>query len=192
MQFKLTFVTALFAASAIAAPVASNGVSCSNAAVAVLQGATKQVSDLNSNLSGTTNVVSLAAAIITGLADNLSTLLNGIVLPCEATLTAQDQQDICDAATTVWSAPVNKQRTQLTGRQFINTDKALVSTLSSKADILAGHILAINVLAAINNLETATTNYLRPVINNLPVCGGSVQSELKVLESDINNAVAAF
>ncbi|KAJ5538852.1 hypothetical protein N7494_008331 [Penicillium frequentans] len=175
MQFKLTFITALFAASAIAAPVASNAVSCSNAAVAALQGATKQVSDLNSNLSGTTTAASLASAIVTGLADDLSTLLNGIVLPCEATLTSQDQQDICDAATT-----------------FINTDKALVSTLSSKAGILSGHILTINVLAVINNLETATTNYLRPVINNMPVCGGTVQSELKVLESDINSAVAAF
>lgn len=101
MQFKLTLITALFAASTIAAPVASNAVSCSNAVVAALQGATKQVSDLNSNLSGTTTAASLASAIITGLADDLSTLLNGIVLPCEATLTSQDQQDICDAATTV-------------------------------------------------------------------------------------------
>ncbi|KAJ5651706.1 hypothetical protein N7507_009132 [Penicillium longicatenatum] len=174
MQFKLTFITALFAASAIAAPT-SSGASCSNAAVAALQGATKQVSDLNSSLAGTTTAASLASAIITGLADNLSTLLNGIVLPCGATLTAQDQHEICNAATT-----------------FINTDKTLVSTLSSKADILSGHILTINVLGAINNLETATTNYLRPIINNLPVCGGTVQAELKALESDINGAVATF
>lgn len=101
MQFKLTFITALFAASAIAAPVASNTASCSNAAIAALQGATKQVSDLNSNLSGTTTAASLVSAIVTGLADDLTTLLNGIVLPCEVTLTSQDQQDICDAATTV-------------------------------------------------------------------------------------------
>ncbi|KAJ5769611.1 hypothetical protein N7520_004170 [Penicillium odoratum] len=175
MQFKLTFITALFAASAIAAPAPSSQASCSQSVVAALNGATKQVSDLNSNLSGAITAVSLVSAIITGFADNLSTLLNGIVLPCDFTLSAQDQQDICDAATS-----------------FINTDKALVSTLSSKASLLSGNILSINAHAAISNLETATTNYLRPVVSNMPICGGSVQSELKVLESDINSVVAAF
>ncbi|KAJ5623596.1 hypothetical protein N7490_012201 [Penicillium lividum] len=136
MQFKFTFITALFAASAIAAPAPSSQASCSQSVVAALNGATKQVSDLNSNLSGTTTAVSLVS--------------------------------------------------------FINTDKALVSTLSNKANLLSGNILSINAHAAISNLETATTNYLRPVVSNMPICGGSVQSELKVLESDINSVVAAF
>ncbi|KAJ5930239.1 hypothetical protein N7466_005732 [Penicillium verhagenii] len=175
MQFKLALVSALFAASAIAVPVASSQASCSQSVVAALNGATKEVSDLNSNLSGTTNAASLAAAIISGFADNMATLLSGIVLPCDYTLSSQDQQDICDAATT-----------------FIDTDKALVSTVSNKANILSASLLSVSVHAAINNLEVATTNYLRPIINNMSICGGSIQSELTVLESKINSAVAAF
>lgn len=44
----------------------------------------------------------------------------------------------------------------------------------------------------LEGMLTYSQNYLLPVINNLPICGGTVQSELKVLESDINSAVAAF
>lgn len=60
MQFKLSFVAALFAATAIAAPVpAESEASCAQTAIAALNGATKEFTGLDKTLSSTTDLASL-------------------------------------------------------------------------------------------------------------------------------------
>ncbi|KAJ5087286.1 hypothetical protein N7456_010902 [Penicillium angulare] len=176
MQFKFPLISALFAISAIATPVPSTQTSCANVAVSALNGLTSQVADLNSALAGKEDPVSLANAIIAGFASDILTILTtGLSLPCDATLTHQNQEDICDAASS-----------------FIKEDKTLVSTLSSKRTVLSDTIWLGAVEGAISGLASATNGYIYPIIDSAPACGGSIESELNSLIDAINEAVGAY
>ncbi|KAJ5272935.1 hypothetical protein N7478_008060 [Penicillium angulare] len=176
MQFKLSIITALFAVSAIASPVPSTQTSCASVAVSALNGLTSQVTDLNSALAGKEDPVALANAIIAGFAsDILTILITGLSLPCDSTLTRQNQEDICDAASS-----------------FIKEDKTLVSTLSSKRTVLSDTIWLSAVEGAISGLASATNGYINPIIDSAPVCGGTLESELNSLVDAINEAVGAY
>lgn len=60
MQFKAPFVAALFAITAVAAPVpADSEASCAQSAVSALNGATKVFTDLDNTLSKDTDLASL-------------------------------------------------------------------------------------------------------------------------------------
>ncbi|KAJ6014878.1 hypothetical protein N7540_009469 [Penicillium herquei] len=159
MQFKLPIISALFAISAIASPVPSSEASCAQQVVSALNDMTQQVTDLKGKIAGTTDVITLATDIITGFDNNIVTLVTGVSLPCDRTLTTQNQEDICNSA---------------------------------KATILSGSIWLHAVESAISGLASATSAYLTPIIDNAPVCGGTVKSELEALESAINNAVKSY
>lgn len=60
MQFKLSLVAALFAASTMASPVPSNEASCSVNAVNAINGLTSQVTNLKNDIADNSNLVSLA------------------------------------------------------------------------------------------------------------------------------------
>ncbi|KAJ5707385.1 hypothetical protein N7488_007186 [Penicillium malachiteum] len=75
---------------------------------------------------------------------------------------------------------------------FINDDESLITTLNNKHTVLSGSIWLHAVESAISGLASATSAYLTPIIDNAPVCGGTVKSELQDLETAINKAVGAY
>ncbi|KAJ5733534.1 hypothetical protein N7493_002320 [Penicillium malachiteum] len=175
MQFKLPIISTLFAISAVASPVPSSETSCAQQVVSALNDMTQQVTDLKGKIAGTTDVITLANDIISGFDNNIVTLVTGVSLSCDSTLTKQDQEDVCNSA-----------------QAFINEDQSLITTLNNKHTILSGSIWLHAVESAISGLASATSAYLTPIIDNAPVCGGIVKSELQALETAINKAVGAY
>ncbi|KAJ5083028.1 hypothetical protein N7532_012071 [Penicillium argentinense] len=169
MQFELSALMAVLAATAIASPVPTADKSmCASKVVSTLNSLTKDVTagtEKNQNRQGPFATKFLFQAIVSGGRATFRlfpTLTKAIATAGETgcqNLSEEDQKRVCAAA-----------------------QMKLVKELGGKKCLLRSHRLATLISAVLRTEEGAVDIYLLGIVPNTPVCGDNLESTVKNLQ----------
>ncbi|KAJ0421372.1 hypothetical protein BJY00DRAFT_312279 [Aspergillus carlsbadensis] len=159
MHFDLPTLATLLAVAA-AAPSKRQDSACATNAVATLSTLTQEVQTLETSVENISaeNVFTSTPTVLNAVIANIRTLANGPGLPCDTELSADEQQEICDAASA-----------------FVTANMKLVQALGDQKGLLAVTPLSAAVREVGRNLEAAMDSFLLPIVDSTPACGASVQ-----------------